>query len=185
VITQIALAASTLVFALDSLPAQRPAAFETPVVGSTAGSPFVDRCLANEVMAGVSARVTGGELTAMAIICRAVTAEGALGASQPARPFHGAPTGSAAVAECPRGQVLRGLAVYFAGAVKGVGLYCRVWDGSSFGAAGAASETVGAATGTMAPVACPPDGGQPAVGVGGAVATRVSSLRLVCDSPRR
>ena len=184
-ITRIALAAAALSLAVERLPAQRPAAFETPSVGSVAGSPFVDRCQANEVMAGVSARVTSGELTAMAIICRAVTTEGALGASQPARSTHGALTGSPAVAECPRGQVLRGLAVYFADAVKGVGLYCRVWDGSSFGAAGAASETVGAATGTMSPVACPPDGGQPAVGIGGAVATRVISLRLVCDSPRR
>jgi hypothetical protein len=185
VIFQIVLATAAIISAVESLPAQRPAAFETPVVGTSGGAPFVDRCLAHEVMAGVSARLTGGELTGVGIICRLVSDDGALGPSQPPHVLHGAAVGTPAVAECPRGQVLRGLAVYFVDAVRGIGLYCRVWEGAVFGAAGAASETVGMATGTMSPVTCPPDGAQPAVGVGGAVGTRVVAVRLLCDLPRR
>lgn len=182
---QIVLATAAIISAADSLPAQRPAAFETPSVGATGGAPFVDRCLPHEVMAGISARLTAGEVTGLGIICRLVGNDGALGPSQPPHLSHGGAAGTPAMAECPPGQVLRGLAVYFVDAVRGVGLYCRVWEGAVFGAAGAASETVGAATGTMAPVTCPPDGAQPAVGVGGAVSTRVNALRLVCDSPKR
>jgi hypothetical protein len=184
-IVQLSAAAFALLSVLSPAAAQRPVPFETPVVGTTSGTPFVDRCLPNEVMAGIAARVASAEITGIAIICRAVSADGTLGMSQAPHMVHGDSKGVTAVAECPAGQVLRGLAVYVADMVRGVGLYCRVWAGSAFGAAGAASERVGAATVPMSPVTCPPEGSQPAVGIGGAVSTRLVALRLVCDAPRR
>jgi hypothetical protein len=164
---------------------QHAGAFETPGVGGPGGAPFLERCAPNETLGGISARVAGGEVTAVAIVCRTVGTDGALGGSRPPRAYHGAATGAPSLAECPAGQVVRGVVVYFTDVVRGVALYCRVWSGTAFGSAGAASPTIGAVSGTMAPVACPPDGAQPAVGLGGTTTTRLAALRLVCDSPRR
>jgi hypothetical protein len=162
--------------------------FETPLVGGVGGSPFADRCGPNEAMAGISALVAGTDVTAIGIICQPVDARGALGTAGLSRRRHGGTpaTGTAVAAQCPRGQVLRGVAVYYRDAVRGLGLYCRVWETTAFGAGGGAGETIGTTGGTMAPVTCPPDGTQPAVGLAGTTTTtRVAGVRLICDRPRR
>ena len=165
---------------------QQAAPFETPIVGGGGGTPFADRCQPNEMMAGVSAVIGAGEVTSVAIVCQPLQAGGTLGPPGPARPRHGsAANGAPMMVLCPRGQVVRGMSVYYGDAVRGLGLYCRVWAGSSFGASGGGTETIGTSSGAMSPVACPPDGTQPAVGMAGTTTSRVVAVRLICDAPRR
>ena len=165
---------------------QNPTPFETPIVGGVGGALFIDRCAPNEVMAGVSALLSGTDVGSIAIICQPVASNGTLGpAGFPHLRHGGAATGTATVAQCPRGQVLRGMAVYYGDAIRGLGLYCRVWATSAFGAVGGASETIGTAGAAMSPVTCPPEGSQPAVGVAGTATTRIVAVRLICDAPKR
>ncbi len=166
---------------------QQGGSFETAAVGGRGGTAFADRCATNEVMAGISAQIANADVTALSITCRTIGGDGALGRSAPPRMRLGgsAPPGLTTRAECPLGQVLRGMAVHFDDAVRGLTLYCRVWGRSGFGPTGGASGTVGVSRGTMVPLTCPPDGAQPAVGIRGTATERVIALRLVCDTPRR
>ena len=173
--------------ALAIAPAARAAEFVTSAVGGSGGISYGRDCGAGGVLIGLQAK-WGFWIDQVTPVCKAIAADGTLGAISTLGRVGGGGGGSVGTRMCPDGKVLIGLATKWNVYVDNIALICQNWNPptKTRGAPSSIASTSG--MGSSGPfkhsssLLCPNEAGKVAKGIRGKANVYLDSLALVCDA---
>jgi hypothetical protein len=180
------LSAVTLVAVAPPAGAQDLPEQKLPVYGGSGGTAFSRDCGAGRVLTGLRYR-EGLYVDALGLLCRPVSASGALGSQTTVGTLAGGGGGTSGTASCYAGYVVAGAEIWFGAWVDRVRLRCRRWDGGTRrfkSNDGQFTNIIGSpnTVARMTPTNCE-DTSQPASGIRGRAHSLIDALGFVCDEP--